>query len=62
MLRILGVVGISEQDYRINEDYLWANYVDPAFIPLMLLIMLRNAFHEIWTFQISRITFILYML
>lgn len=32
--------GISEQDYRINEDYLWANYVDPSFIPIMLLIML----------------------
>ena len=31
---------ISEQDYRINEDYLWANYVDPSFIPIMLLIML----------------------
>ena len=31
---------ITEQDYRINEDYLWANYVDPSFIPIMLLIML----------------------
>ena len=32
--------GISEQDYRINEDYLWANYVDPSFIPIMVVIML----------------------
>lgn len=31
---------VTEQDYRINEDYLWANYVDPSFIPIMLLIML----------------------
>ena len=32
--------GVSEQDYRINENYLWANYVDPSFIPIMVLIML----------------------
>ena len=32
--------GVSEQDYRINEDYLWANYVDPSFMPIMVLIML----------------------
>ena len=32
--------GVSEQDYRINEDYLWANYVDPSFIPIMVVIML----------------------
>ncbi|MGN1165892.1 MAG: ABC transporter permease [Lachnospiraceae bacterium] len=32
--------GISEQDYRINEDYLWANYVDPSFMPIMVGIML----------------------
>lgn len=32
--------GIAEQDYNINEDYLWANYVDPSFIPIMLGIML----------------------
>ena len=31
--------GIREQDYRINEDYLWANYVDPSFVPIMVLIM-----------------------
>ena len=31
---------VTEQDYRINEDYLWANYVDPSFIPIMVLIML----------------------
>ena len=28
--------GISEQDYRLNEDYLWSNYVDPSFIPKFL--------------------------
>ncbi len=38
--QLAGQFGISEQDYRINEDYLWANYVDPSFIPIMLLIML----------------------
>lgn len=32
--------GISEQDCKINEDYLWANYVDPSFLPLMVVIML----------------------
>ncbi|MGN0496283.1 MAG: ABC transporter permease [Lachnospiraceae bacterium] len=32
--------GISEQDYNLNEDYLWANYVDPSFVPIMVLIML----------------------
>ena len=32
--------GVSEKDYRINEDYLWANYVDPSFIPIMFIIML----------------------
>ena len=32
--------GVSEQDYRINEDYLWANYVDPSFMPIMVGIML----------------------
>ncbi|MGN0396029.1 MAG: ABC transporter permease, partial [Coprococcus sp.] len=32
--------GISKQFYKINEDYLWANYVDPSIIPTMLLIML----------------------
>ena len=32
--------GVSEQDYKINEDYLWANYVDPSFIPIVVLIML----------------------
>ena len=31
---------VTEQDYRINEDYLWANYVDPFFIPIMVLILL----------------------
>ncbi|MCI6018352.1 MAG: ABC transporter permease, partial [Clostridiales bacterium] len=31
---------VSEQDYRINDDYLWANYVDPSFIPIMFLIIL----------------------
>ena len=32
--------GVSEQDYKINEDYLWANYVDPSFMPIMAGIML----------------------
>ncbi|MGN1378078.1 MAG: ABC transporter permease, partial [Dorea sp.] len=32
--------GVSEQDYRINEDYLWANYVDPSFLPIMAGIMM----------------------
>ncbi|MGN0465052.1 MAG: ABC transporter permease [Lachnospiraceae bacterium] len=32
--------GISEQDCKINKDYLWANYVDPSFITIMILIML----------------------
>ena len=32
--------GVTEQDYRINEDYLWANYVDPSFIPIIIIIML----------------------
>lgn len=32
--------GISEQDYKINEDYLWANYVDPSFLPILVMIML----------------------
>lgn len=32
--------GISEQDYRINQDYLWANYVDPSFLPIMAGIMM----------------------
>ena len=30
---------IREQDYRINEDYLWANYVDPSFLPIIAGIM-----------------------
>lgn len=32
--------GVPEQNYRINEDYLWANYVDPSFIPVIIIIML----------------------
>lgn len=32
--------GVSEQDYNINKDYLWANYVDPSFVPIMAGIML----------------------
>ena len=31
---------VSEQDYKINEDYLWANYVDPSFTSIMVGIML----------------------
>ena len=31
---------IPEQDYNLNEDYLWANYVDPSFVPIMVFIML----------------------
>ena len=31
--------GISEQNYKINDDYLWANYVDPSFIPILFMIM-----------------------
>lgn len=31
--------GIREQDYRVNEDYLWANYVDPSFLPIIAGIM-----------------------
>lgn len=40
---------ISEQDYKINEDYLWANYVDPSFIPIVTLIMLIIVFAGIIT-------------
>lgn len=32
--------GVSEQDYRINDDYLWANYIAPSFIPIICIIML----------------------
>lgn len=32
--------GIAEQDYRINDDYLWANYVDPSFVPVIVIILL----------------------
>lgn len=31
---------ISEEDYSINDDFLWANYVDPSFVPIMVTIML----------------------
>ena len=31
--------GIREQDYKVNEDYLWANYVDPSFLPIIAGIM-----------------------
>lgn len=33
-------IGISEQDIRINDDYLMANYIDPSFLPIIMLIML----------------------
>lgn len=32
--------GIPEQSVGLNEDYLWANYVDPTFIPAIVMIML----------------------
>ncbi len=32
--------GIAEQDYRINDDYPWANYVDPSFVPVIVIILL----------------------
>ena len=32
--------GIEENAVRTNDDYLWANYVDPAFIPAIVIIML----------------------
>lgn len=32
--------GIPEQSVKINEDYLRANYVDPAYLPAILMIML----------------------
>ena len=32
--------GIKENAIGVNKDYLWANYVDPAFIPAIVLIML----------------------
>lgn len=31
---------IDENSVRINTDYLWANYVDPSFIPIIVIIML----------------------
>lgn len=31
---------IPEKDYRINTDYLWANYVDPSFLPVITVIMI----------------------
>ena len=31
---------ISEQSMKVNEDYLWANYIDPAYVPGMIAIML----------------------
>lgn len=32
--------GISDNDTNINEDYLGANYLDPAFVPGIIVIML----------------------
>ncbi len=31
---------IPEQSMKINEDYLWANYIDPAYVPGIIAIML----------------------
>lgn len=41
--------GVLEQDYRINTDYLWANYVDPSFLPIVVIIMLIIIFAGIIT-------------
>lgn len=32
--------GISEDSVRINDDNLWANYVDPSFVPIIVIIVL----------------------
>lgn len=32
--------GIPERSVRINEDYLGANYIDPVYVPAILIIML----------------------
>lgn len=37
---IAGQFGISENDMNINEEYLAANYVDPAMLPAVIAIML----------------------
>ena len=38
--QLAGEFHIKDQDLKINEDYLGANYVDPAFVPGIVLIML----------------------
>lgn len=38
--QLAGQFGIPEQSVRINEDYLWANYVDPSFVSAIVIIML----------------------
>lgn len=40
---------IAENDIKINTDYLWANYVDPSFVPIMSLIILVVALAGIIT-------------
>ncbi len=32
--------GIAEHSVNVNEDFLWANYIDPAYVPGILAIML----------------------
>lgn len=32
--------GIPEQSVKVNEDSLWANYIDPAYVPGIIVIML----------------------
>ena len=39
MVQLAEQFGIREQDYKVNEDYLWANYVDPSFLPIIAGIM-----------------------
>lgn len=36
---LAGQFGIQEQSVKINEDYLGANYVDPAYFPAIVMIM-----------------------
>lgn len=38
--QLAGEFHIKDQDLKINEDYLGANYIDPAFVPGIVLIML----------------------
>ncbi|HEY8421112.1 MAG TPA: FtsX-like permease family protein [Thermoclostridium sp.] len=37
---LAGQFNIPEQSVRINKDYLWANYIDPAYVPGIISIML----------------------